>query len=68
MSKPRGFAAMDPDLHREIASQGGHAAHADGVAHQWTPEEARLAGAKGGRERARRMREQKELETKRLPP
>ena len=45
----RGFAAMDPAKRREIASSGGRAAHQQGKAHQWTPEEARAAGSKGGR-------------------
>ncbi|SRR5258708_17582977 len=45
----RGFAAMPADKQREIASQGGMAAHARGTAHEFTPEEARKAGRKGGR-------------------
>lgn len=44
----RGFAAMDPERQRQIARQGGKAAHQQGVAHQWTTEEARAAGRKGG--------------------
>lgn len=44
----RGFAAMDPEKQRQIARQGGKAAHQQGVAHQWTTEEARAAGRKGG--------------------
>src|SRR5438034_5942186 len=44
----RGFASMDPDKQREIASKGGKAAHAKGTAHEFTPEEAREAGRKGG--------------------
>ncbi len=44
-----GFAMMDPLAQREIASQGGREAHRLGVAHQFTSEEARIAGAKGGR-------------------
>jgi general stress protein YciG len=44
----RGFAAMDPSQQRAIASKGGKAAHAVGRAHQFTPEEARSAGRKGG--------------------
>ena len=39
---------MDPDKQREIASKGGTAAHAQGRAHQFSPEEARVAGSKGG--------------------
>ena len=45
----RGFASMDPSRQREIASKGGKAAHQKGVAHQWTPDEAREAGRTGGR-------------------
>ena len=44
----RGFASMDPERQREIASQGGKAAHEKGTAHEFTPEEAREAGSKGG--------------------
>jgi general stress protein YciG len=44
----RGFAALDPDRQREIARLGGRAAHAQGRAHQFTSEEAREAGRKGG--------------------
>ena len=47
----RGFASMDPDRQRAIASQGGKAAHQKGTAHQFTPEEARLAGSKGAKAR-----------------
>jgi general stress protein YciG len=42
---PRGFAAMDRQRQREIASQGGKAAHRSGRAHQFTTQEARAAGA-----------------------
>ena len=48
MSLRRGFACMDLDKQREIASKGGKAAHAKGTAHEWTSEEARMAGRKGG--------------------
>jgi general stress protein YciG len=44
----RGFASMDEDKQREIASKGGQAAHQKGTAHEFTPEEAREAGHKGG--------------------
>jgi general stress protein YciG len=44
----RGFASMDPSRQREIASRGGRAAHAKGTAHEWSPDEARVAGRKGG--------------------
>lgn len=49
----RGFAAMDQERQREIASLGGKAAHASGNAHEFTSEEAREAGRKGGRSRQR---------------
>jgi general stress protein YciG len=49
MSKSkRGFASMDRDQQRQIASLGGRAAHRKGMAHEFTPEEAREAGRKGG--------------------
>src|SRR5687767_4393944 len=44
----RGFASMSPEKQREIASKGGRAAHEKGTAHEWTPDEARVAGRKGG--------------------
>lgn len=47
-SSNRGFAAMDPDKQKRIASEGGRAAHRQGVAHEWSRDEAREAGRKGG--------------------
>jgi len=47
-TQSRGFAAMDEEKQREIASKGGRAAHAKGTAHEFTPDEAREAGRKGG--------------------
>jgi len=44
----RGFASMDVSRQREIASKGGRAAHQKGTAHEWTSDEARVAGRKGG--------------------
>ncbi|WP_202419664.1 KGG domain-containing protein [Pseudoduganella guangdongensis] len=44
----RGFAAMDKETQRMIASKGGQAAHQKGTAHEFTPDEARRAGQKGG--------------------
>ena len=41
----RGFASMDPERQREIASEGGKAAHQKGTAHEFTSEEARRAGS-----------------------
>jgi uncharacterized protein len=54
----RGFASMDRAKQREIASKGGKAAHQKGTAHEWTSEEARDAGRKGGLASHRRRREQ----------
>ena len=48
----RGFAAMDPDRRRRISRDGGKAAHVKGTGHEFTSEEARAAGRKGGRARA----------------
>ena len=53
----RGFASMDRQKQREIASKGGKAAHAKGTAHEWTSEEAREAGRKGGMASHRRRKE-----------
>lgn len=44
-TKNRGFASMDPARQREIASEGGKAAHQKGTAHEFTSEEARKAGS-----------------------
>lgn len=44
----RGFASLNSEERRNISSKGGHAAHKKGTAHKFTPEEARLAGRKGG--------------------
>ena len=57
-TRNRGFASMDPQRQREIASEGGRAAHAKGTAHEFTSEEARRAGAmshkNGNRQSAQR--------------
>jgi general stress protein YciG len=47
-TRNRGFASMDGAKQRDIASKGGKAAHARGTAHEFTSEEARVAGRKGG--------------------
>lgn len=47
-SEGRGFAGMDPDKQRKIASMGGKAAHEQGVAHEFSHREAVQAGRKGG--------------------
>ena len=74
-TEDRGFASMDRIKQKEIASKGGKAAHQKGTAHEWTSEEARNAGRKGGLASHRRRREQKDsegtqmdrVETGRLP-
>ena len=53
----RGFASMERAKQREIASKGGKAAHTKGTAHEWTSEEAREAGRKGGMASHRRRGE-----------
>jgi general stress protein YciG len=54
MSKLTGFASMGHSKRCEIASKGGKAAHAKGTAHEWSSEQAREAGRKGGLARAQR--------------
>jgi general stress protein YciG len=49
----RGFASMDPEQQREIASLGGRASHEQGIGHEWDSREAREAGRKGGLARGR---------------
>ncbi|KAA9338600.1 hypothetical protein F0P96_07175 [Hymenobacter busanensis] len=44
----RGFASMDPEQQRRIAAEGGRASHQSGRGHEWTSQEAREAGRKGG--------------------
>jgi general stress protein YciG len=44
----RGFAVMDPELVKAIARKGGLAAQRNGTAHQFTHDEAKVAGRKGG--------------------
>ncbi|GAA4376913.1 KGG domain-containing protein [Hymenobacter koreensis] len=44
----RGFASMDPEQQRRIAAEGGRASHLSGRGHEWTSQEAREAGRKGG--------------------
>ena len=62
----RGFASMDRSKQREIASKGGKAAHQKGTAHEWTSEEAREAGRKGGMASHRRKQEQQDQNV--VPP
>jgi len=54
---------MDRNKQREIASKGGKAAHQKGTAHEWTSEEAREAGRKGGMASHRRKQQQPGEET-----
>ena len=56
----RGFASMERVKQREIASKGGKAAHQKGTAHEWTSEEAREAGRKGGMASHRRRKQMME--------
>lgn len=58
----RGFAGMSPEKKREIASKGGRAAHALGVAHKWSSEEAKRAGKIGGTKSRRRSKKVRESE------
>lgn len=60
--KQRGFAAMDRSLVQSIARKGGKAAHATGKAHEFTSEEARVAGHKGGKASHARRRAQREAQ------
>ena len=52
-SGKRGFAALDPETRKAIASRGGKAAHALGKGHRFTTDEARAGGARGGKAVAR---------------
>src|SRR6476659_8882541 len=47
-TRNRGFASMNAERQKEIARKGGRAAHEKGKAHEFTPDEARAAGRKGG--------------------
>ena len=61
MEAKRGFAALDPDRQREISRLGGRAAHAQGRAHEFTSEEAREAGRKGGEAVSKDSQHMKEI-------
>ena len=54
----QGFASMDKNRQKTIASKGGRAAHEQGTAHEWDSAEAKDAGQKGGRARAANMQEE----------
>lgn len=57
----RGFAAMNSEKQKEIARKGGRAAHQQGVAHEWSSQEAREAGKKGGLARGKNLKEEEPL-------
>ncbi len=57
----RGFASMDGDKVREIASKGGRAAHEKGTAHEFSSQEAREAGRKGGESVSRNREHMREI-------
>jgi uncharacterized protein len=59
-SDRRGFASMDPEKQKAIASKGGRAAHEKGTAHQFSSEEARAAGKKGGEVRSKNKQQSDE--------
>lgn len=63
----RGFASMDQRKQREIASKGGKAAHRSGHAHEFTPEEAREAGRKGGESRSMKKQTRGHSQQERTP-
>lgn len=63
-SSGRGFASMDAERQREIASQGGRAAHQRGTAHEFSSEEAREAGRKGGQAVSQDRRHMAEIGSK----
>lgn len=64
----RGFAALDPSRRREIASEGGRAAHAKGNAHEWDAKAAREAGRKGGKAAAAKKAAAAAAEVAKTPP
>ena len=64
----RGFAGMDPQRVREIAGMGGRAAHAQGLAHEFSPQEARLAGMRSQQLRTLRQAQDDEEARAAHPP
>jgi len=50
-TKTRGFASLSPERRKEVAAKGGRSAQERGVAHRWTPDEARALGTSGGQAR-----------------
>ena len=63
----RGFAAMDPEKRRRVSSVGGRAAHEKGTGHEFTSDEAREAGRKGGHAAAAARAVRQQLSEKELP-
>ena len=61
-SKRKGFAALPKERVREIASKGGKIAHERGLAHEFTPDEAREAGRLGGRASQAALRKHRKAE------
>lgn len=59
--KDRGLASMSPEKVRRICRLGGKAVHEKGTGHEWTQEEARAAGRKGGTTTQQRKREREHL-------
>lgn len=54
----RGFASMNPEKQKEIASRGGRSAHKLGVAHEWNSKEASVAGRLGGKAQYKNTRKE----------
>ena len=66
--KEHGFASMQPERQKAIASLGGKAAHAKKTAHEWTAEEAREAGRRGGMASHRRRLDRRAQQQVDPPP
>jgi hypothetical protein len=65
--KPCGFATMDKEQHRLLASKGGRSCHAKGVGRKWTADEARIAGSIGGKKAQENKRLAREAAQSRTP-
>lgn len=63
----RGFAALSPERRREISAAAGKRAHELGVAHQWTPDEASKASARGWKQAPKRSRGRKKTRPVEVP-
>lgn len=51
----QGFASFSPERLKEVAQKGGKKAHELGRAHEFTEEEAKAAGRRGGMELSRKF-------------